>query len=66
MQSAQLASLQMRIKETVDAAVDASKKQEDAGKTSADAAGLARMKEEELYNERLKLLSRGRKTSISC
>ena len=60
MQSAQLASLQMRIKETVDAAAEAAKKQEDAGKKSADAAGLARMKEEELYNERLKLLSQGK------
>jgi hypothetical protein len=60
MQSASLASTQMRIKEAADAAIEASKKQEDAGKTSADAAGLARMKEEELYNERLKLLSQGR------
>ena len=60
MQSASLASLQMRIKETVDAAVEASKKQEEAGKKAADAAGLAQMKEEELYNERIKLLSQGK------
>jgi hypothetical protein len=60
MQAASLASLQMRIKETVDAAVEASKKQEEAGKKAADAAGLARMKEEELYNERIKLLSQGK------
>ena len=60
MQSAQLASLQMRIKEAADAAIEASKKHEEAGKKAADAAGLAKMKEEELYNERLKLLSQGK------
>jgi hypothetical protein len=60
MQAASLASLQMRIKEAADAAIEASKKHEEAGKKAADAAGLARMKEEELYNERLKLLSQGK------
>lgn len=60
MQGAQLASLQMRIRETVDAAAESARKQEEAGRRSADAAGLARMKEEELYNERLKLLSQGK------
>ena len=60
MQSAQLATLQMRIKEAADAAVDAAKKTEDAGKKAADVAGLAKMKEEDLYNERIKLLSQGR------
>ena len=60
MQSAALASMQMRIKEDADAAAEASGKQEEAGRIAADAAGLARMKEEELYNERLKLLSQGK------
>jgi ABC-type transporter Mla subunit MlaD len=60
MQSVQLASLQMRIKEAADAAVEAAKKTEEAGQKAADAAGLAKMKEEDLYNERLKLLSQGR------
>ena len=60
MQSAALASMQMRIKEDADAAAEASGKQEEAGRKAADVAGLARMKEEELYNERLKLLSQGK------
>jgi hypothetical protein len=60
MQSAALASMQMRMKETADAAAVAAAAHEDAGRKAADAAGLAKMKEEELYNERLKLLSQGR------
>jgi len=60
MQSAALASMQMRFKEAADAGAEASNKQAEAGKKAADAAGLVRMKEEELYNERLKLLSQGK------
>ena len=60
MQSAALASMQMRVKEAADAATAAATAHEEAGKKAADAAGLAKMKEEELYNERLKLLSQGK------
>jgi hypothetical protein len=59
-QSAALASMQMRIKEAAEAATAAAGAHEEAGKKAADAAGLAKMKEEELYNERLKLLSEGK------